>query len=149
MIAAYRLPVVGILCCALLSCHFIASSYTGIYFLDRSRDLPREQADAIAQELLDALAPFGFREGRGWDPAGIVFVQVPRAASVANYKLRGSDANITIAMMLRNPVSITVRDLSNNDETDFMRALKEAIEKVLVVNGFPDVHFEHQTDLLG
>lgn len=123
-------------------------SYTGVYRLDRSHEVSREQADEIARHLSAALATFGFTEdGRRDNPAGIYFSRQQQVGSLSNRELHGSDATISVAFRLENHPRITIRDFSDTTETEFMRALKNAIEQVLAEKGLSGVRFERQPDL--
>lgn len=123
-------------------------TYTGIYFLNRSHEVSRAQAEEIAHDLGVALAGFGFCAMP--EPKGNPMVSFASGQGVVSPELAslsGSDARISVAIRLDRP-SITIRDMSNTEETEFVEALKRSIERQLEVNGISGARFERQKDFL-
>ena len=61
--------------------------------------------------------------------------------------LEGADAFITVAVV-REPPRITIRDFDNVDETEFVRTLKQRLEKRLEERyGVRGLQFKRQSDL--
>jgi hypothetical protein len=119
-----------------------------IYFLNRSHEVSRAQAEGIARDLGVVLARFGFSEVH--QPQGnplVVFASGQRPVSPDRASLAGSDARISIAVDLGSP-SITIRDMSNTGETEFVKALEGSIERQLEANGISGARFERQKDFL-
>jgi len=143
-----RVLVLGVLSWLVCSCY---STYTGIYFLERSQEVTRTQAEEIARDLRGKLLALGFTEG---DPlvdstGGVIGAHFykrrgPSSSEVRN--LSGSNAHISVAIGLEGPF-ITIRDYSNNVETDYMRALKSSIERVLEDKDISGARFERQMEL--
>jgi hypothetical protein len=142
---ARRIVALGVLSWLMPACY---QTYTGIYFLNRSHEVSRAQAERIARDLGVALAGFGFSEMR--EPEGnpmVSFASGQRPVSPDLAGLAGSDARISVAVRLDRP-SITIRDMSNTEETEFVKALKGSIERQLEANGIPGARFERQKDFL-
>ncbi len=151
MNSARRIVVFGVLSWLLSSCQYmnLNHTYSGIYFLERSREISLAQAEEIAQSLRVELTPFGFFEaGRAEYPVTIFFDRERRTGSAEIRNLPGSEASVSVAIQLagRYP-GITIQDMSNTVETDFMRALKRSIERCLEDNGIPGARFERQNDI--
>lgn len=135
---------------AIVSSHMPAcyQTYTGIFFLNRSHEVSRAQAERVARDIGVALAGFGFSEMR--EPEGnpmVSFASGHRSVSPELASLAGSDARISVAVRLDRP-SITIRDMSNTEETEFVKALRGSIERQLEANGISGARFERQKDFL-
>ena len=126
MKGALRIVALGIVSWLMPACFL---TYTGIYFLSRPHEVSRAQAERIARDLGVALAAFGFSEVH--QPEGnplVVFSSERRPVPPELASLAGSDARISVAVDLDSP-SITIRDMSNAEETEFVKALKGSIER--------------------
>lgn len=148
MSSACRAIILGVLGWLICSCF---SSYTGIYFLERSQEVTWTQTEEIVRSLRNTLATYGiYEDDRRTDSKGstaVVFFSRRQPASSLNVrKLTGSNAHISIAIGVDRR-HITIRDFSNLVETDFMRALKGSIERELEKNGIPGARFERQMEL--
>jgi hypothetical protein len=139
-----RAIAVGVLSWLMPSCYH---TYTGIYFLNRSQEVSRGQAEKIGHDLGVVLAGFGFSAMR--EPEGnpmVAFASGQRTVSPELKKLSGSNARISVAVRLDRP-AIAIRDMSNTEETEFVAALKASIERQLEANGISGARFERQQDL--
>ncbi len=135
----------GVLSWLMSACY---QTYTGIYFLNRSHDVSRAQAEEIAHDIGDALSDFGFVEKRQTEGNPMVsFASGQRTIAPQLARLSGSDARINVAIGLDRP-SITIRDMSNTEETEFVKALKGRIERRLEANGISGARFQRQKDFL-
>lgn len=149
---ARRMLILGALSLLTSSCQYMNYTYSGTYFLERSREVSPTQVEQIARDLRGALSAFGFmcNEASSYYSGDLVAVcskskvQHPGVVSISS--LSGSNAKMSIAIGI-DPASITIRDYSNTVETDFMRTLKRTIEQQLEDNGIPAARFEHQNDV--
>jgi len=140
-----RTIALGLLSCLISACY---QTYTGIYFLSRSHEVSRAQAEEVADDLAIALGEFGFVEKRQTESNPMVsFASGGRAIAQEFANLAGSDASINVAIGLDRP-SITIRDLTSTEETEFTKALKRNIEGQLEANGISGARFERQKDFL-
>ena len=125
-------------------------AYTGIYFVTRPADVPVTTLDDLSREIEEAVKPFGLhKDGLG------VFYGLGRANVAPECKkLAGAGANISVAVSLESwidrfkPFYITIRDYDSLHETEFMRALKNAIEQRLAEHlNITGLRFERQRDM--
>ncbi len=138
------LCIFGIFSLSVAACH---TTYTGIYFIDRARYDTSTRFDDLDRQIDGVVKDFGLRRSRistervkAWDSRkGNVAAELSR--------LEGADAHISVAVGSK-PLVITIRDFDNVDETEFIRVLKQRIEKLLEEHyGVRGLRFERQLDL--
>ena len=142
-----RAGMLAFLCMLSLSVIACHTTYTGIYWLDRAQSGPSTTVNDLDAQVDLTLNDFGFRKNRlstdevqAWDSG-----KGPIAPELAG--LKGADAYISVAVAW-NPPTITIRDLDNVDETEFVRAFKDRLEKRLEEHyGIRGLRFERQSDL--
>ena len=109
------------------------SNYTGIYSLNRTESA---QVDDLTSCVAEALKPFGFRVGpaESFGPGMSNLFHNPKFIDSELIELSGVGARLGVMICHPPHASITLRDWDNAQETEFVRALKEALEKALKEN---------------
>ena len=126
------------------------STYTGIYWVERTRPTSDIQFHRLRDSVASAIQEFGFRNFGmpQFEDEVSSFIHTRQTIKRTTAHLEGAYARITIAVGTK-PLTITIRYLSNNHETEFVRALKERIEKQLEADfGVRSIQFERQMDIL-
>ncbi len=131
-----------------VSCY---AAYTGIYFLDRTERPRTVRFRDIESQISYVLVPFGFRQvklPKEIENLGPIFSHNKKYGDKDLMKLSGTGAKISVAVSFRGP-SITIRDASNDKETEFIRAIKDAIEQRLKAHyRVKKLKFEEQLNIL-
>lgn len=127
MTQRFRWTAAGCLAVMLAGCY---ATYTGLYFLQRADVAPLVPANEIAEEVHEAILPYGFRQSYR-DTYGAVFVHDTSLMDTRATSLRGADAAVHVAIRFGTDPSITISDRDHTAETEFVAALKRSIERRL------------------
>ncbi len=122
--------------------------YSGIYFVHRAK--PSISIDELKMQLIDVITPFGFRYQQIFpgDPGSFGFIKKVELARPEFARLPGANSNVTIGIG-RSKAFITIRDHDHDKETEYVRALKQAIRQRLVTRyNILDLEFEQQSDFI-
>lgn len=136
-----RVSIILIAACVMASSLGCTSPYTGVY------RLPGKFAPcSIAGELGVALRPFG-APSRPDDrlDGGVSWLLNGRRSESQFETLSGSDSIVVVSCF---PNAVTVRDVINQEETPFVRAVRNAIENVLKSIGIANPKCEQTFDPL-
>jgi hypothetical protein len=121
------------------------STYTGIYWLDHAAGREEIDTEALRRSVATAIDGLGFAPVA--DGSGTSFIHDGVVPTATSAHLDGADARITIGIAAKPP-TITIRDLKNTRETEFVRTLKSRIESQLRADlGISDARFERQRDI--
>ena len=121
--------------------------YTGMCFLKRSYDVSGGLPD-FEDQVFRAIEPFGFYKQGTWPRGeGVWFAHEERRTALEFASLAGARARLIVAVEFNDP-SIAIRDLDNDKETGFVRALKKSIlDRLEQHYGIRGLKFERQLDL--
>lgn len=115
-------------------------TYTGIYWIRGDRTLELEHVD---RQIYFAIRDLGFERKR---PG--VYWNHPEEIPAGHPRLEGDQGFVSVAIS-GEPLTITLRDLSNRRETDFTREVKLRIERCLEIDyGLKDVEFKRQPEFV-
>jgi len=129
-------------------------TYTGIYFLDRADHNATASLAAVDLEVYQAIRDLCFQEVKleeeELEPRFRSRLFRHREEQVAEGCPRVDGAASTVLVTVGwEPPTITIRDIENNDETEFVRMVKSRIESRLVETyGLRSLRFERQADLI-
>jgi hypothetical protein len=123
-------------------------TYSGVYFLHR--DNPSVSIDVLKLQLVDIIEPFGFSYQQIFpgDQSSFGFVKKVELIHPEFARLPGAYSNVTIGVG-RSKAFITIRDHDHHKETEYVRALKQAIEeRIIILYGIRNLKFEQQSDFI-
>ncbi len=125
---------------SLVAC--LQTTYTGMCFV--CRECPSLDTNTFRIEIAKVLEPFGYHDQKLWlDKLDAGFVRKKETTNPEFMSLVGFDAHVDIALWDSRP-GITIRDYDNYEETEFVQAVKRALEKHLEVHYGVLVNFERQ-----
>ncbi len=145
MCRRHTATVLVLVCIGLAGCY---RTYSGNYLLKpASMGAPFDPA-TLPTTVWDAIEPFGFK----WeyqDQTVILYTRDIRAMQPDVATLAGANARVLVAITFGRQPSITIRDLDNVKETDFVAALKRSLKKQLREQyGIRGLKFERTLDWL-
>jgi len=127
------------------------ATYSGIYFLDRAERPQSVTFGDLSSQIADVLKPFGFRKiqlPKEMDDLGPSFSHHAQYGNKDLMVLSGAGARISVVISFRGP-SITIRDMDHDKETEFVKAIRDAIEQRLEEHyRLKGLRFERQVDIL-
>ena len=129
------------------------TNYTGIYFLYRAelRHSPSLDYNDLVEQLSNVLQPFGFQRvqrSEKYDDL-IAFSHNKLHGDRDLMALAGSGGRISVVISSPPYSAITIKDWEHVKETEFMKKLKESIERCLEKHYRPEgIKFKRQLDLL-
>lgn len=123
-------------------------TYSGNYFLSRASVLAPVEPGTLPSTVFNAIKGFGFK----WeyqDQTIILYVRDPRGMEPDVAKLVGANARVFVAITFGTEPSVSIRDLDNQEETEFVAALKRSLEMRLEERyGIHGLKFERAFDWL-